>query len=410
MQNEIRITSNQGDSLTSLTSPVLPVHASVSGWLCRHAIIPTDTTSSVVNSQEPGIGRVARLGDLLAINNLGRNIQFCRLTDGGIETVRICDYTLFPGRDDETQFDLDCHAIVHNAATLFTINHYGVISCFPLDAIRDDSLGPFIQPIRQMKWPGDVECIQSLGQWLIGTSPRGFKVIDHTQPGIIVADVHPERLRRSANWRRASLNGFTIEIEQLPYRPLLLDWGYTTALACDEINEKLAVAAGNRVGVFALSSGRHESLQLLQIFEQKVPFAVDFLQFTECGGELLCAGYGNQFIELKATDWDAIGGGGWMKLSSSSGKQVAGGLFPVDLAWGNGGVPLALSENEQFIYAADKHAGLHRFDINAGTHVVMAPPTSADNVGLAHMDRCGLTLVCGFNRDGYKIHTYSLQQ
>jgi hypothetical protein len=96
-----------------------------------------------------------------------------------------------------------------------------------------------------------------------------------------------------------------------------------------------------------------------------------------------------------------------MKLSLTGDKgAVARGDFLVDLAWGNGAVPLCLSADERSIFAMDKHAGLHEFDLHSNAHTPLTEPQSRLNIGLAHMIRHGDLLVCGFNRDGYRLHFF----
>ncbi len=70
--------------------------------------------SRVRNSQAHGIGRVAELGDLVAWNNLGRNIVFA---DRGFRPLSIYDETAFPAEDEPSQYDLDLHAILRLAGT-----------------------------------------------------------------------------------------------------------------------------------------------------------------------------------------------------------------------------------------------------------------------------------------------------
>ena len=53
--------------------------------------------SRVRNSQAHGIGRVAELGDLVAWNNLGRNIVFA---DRAFRPLSIYDETAFPAQDE----------------------------------------------------------------------------------------------------------------------------------------------------------------------------------------------------------------------------------------------------------------------------------------------------------------------
>ena len=63
----------------------------------------------VRNSQPEGIGRVAELGDLVAWNNLGRNVVFA---DRRWRPVAVFGTTSFAYDDELSQYDLDVHAIL----------------------------------------------------------------------------------------------------------------------------------------------------------------------------------------------------------------------------------------------------------------------------------------------------------
>ena len=105
-------------------------------------IVVTDPTSSVSNSQAPGIGRLAFFDGLVAINNLGRNVQFGRLENDQLTTLALSDYTAFPHLDDESQFDLDFHAVAHSRGfgVVGVLNHYGFINWYRTGKIKSGEL------------------------------------------------------------------------------------------------------------------------------------------------------------------------------------------------------------------------------------------------------------------------------
>jgi hypothetical protein len=75
------------------------------------ALVDAHSEVGVRNSQPEGIGRIAALGDMVAWNNLGRNIVFA---DRRWQPVAVFGTTSFA--DDElSQYDLDVHAILRLA-------------------------------------------------------------------------------------------------------------------------------------------------------------------------------------------------------------------------------------------------------------------------------------------------------
>ncbi len=85
----------------------------------------------VRNSQPEGIGRVADLGDLVAWNNLGRNVVFANRR---WQPVAVFGTTSFPHDDELSQYDLDVHAILPLAGDgeglVVTLNHLGSVLGF----------------------------------------------------------------------------------------------------------------------------------------------------------------------------------------------------------------------------------------------------------------------------------------
>ena len=85
----------------------------------------------VRNSQPEGIGRVADLGNLVAWNNLGRNVVFANRR---WQPVAVFGTTSFPYDDELSQYDLDVHAILQlagdGAGLVVTLNHLGSVLGF----------------------------------------------------------------------------------------------------------------------------------------------------------------------------------------------------------------------------------------------------------------------------------------
>ena len=113
----------------SMAAPDMPLRAEVPGRAATGAggaplrragvTVATDADQPVEvdahpevgvrNSQPEGIGRVADLGDLVAWNNLGRNVVFA---DRRWQPVAVFGTTSFAYDDELSQYDLDVHAIL----------------------------------------------------------------------------------------------------------------------------------------------------------------------------------------------------------------------------------------------------------------------------------------------------------
>ena len=141
----------------------------------------------VRNSQPEGIGRVADLGDLVAWNNLGRNVVFA---DRRWQPVAVFGTTVFV--DDElSQYDLDVHAILHLAGDgeglVVTLNHLGSVLGFAeaevvslghsrskLSSSRPVSL---VEPVLSTTFADDLERTVAIGAQLVSSrapsSPEG---------------------------------------------------------------------------------------------------------------------------------------------------------------------------------------------------------------------------------------------
>src|SRR5262249_11241644 len=100
--------------------------------LAVFTVLDTKSKSRVINSQPEGIGRLTGWDDFLAINNLGRNIEFSRWRNGRLDPFAVFQDTVFPHDDESSQFDLDMHAIIWtpNKEHILAVNHYGLVRLF----------------------------------------------------------------------------------------------------------------------------------------------------------------------------------------------------------------------------------------------------------------------------------------
>src|SRR5439155_19521926 len=125
----------------------------------------------VRNSQPEGIGRVAALGDLVAWNNLGRNVVFA---DARFRPVGVFGTTSFPDDDELSQYDFDIHAIAElsDVDLVVVLNHLGWLRAFRALELR----GP--GPVRELRpeltafFEEDVERTVVAGAQLIASRSR----------------------------------------------------------------------------------------------------------------------------------------------------------------------------------------------------------------------------------------------
>lgn len=354
-----------------------------------HEIQLTDTTSRVRNSQTPGIGRLEKIFDLIVINNLGRNIQFCSKT---LDTSAIYGDTIYPDFDEQSQFDLDMHAFLEYRDKVVAINHYGILRIFePVISTQG-----WVKPVVTAKWPGDVERFVIAGDRLVSTSPQGYSVNDPAQPGLLIS---PPLVQAMAS---AQPNE---EPREIPFETFLTGWGVTTALAVGQKLSKLAVAAGRTIGIFSYDSNRTPVLSPLAL-QVLLRINASFLKFLK-DGRLVVAGCAYEHQGANGQDWDKLGGGGWSILNDK-GWVICHHSFNVDLAWGNGADPLAINEDMGTIFGVDKFGGLHGWELESGKYNLLCRPESEHSIGMAHATIIDRTILCGFNRDGYRIHRYTI--
>lgn len=366
---------------------------------------------------------MSALGDLIAVNNLGRNIQFAKLANDSLTSLARFDCTLFPESDEPSQFDLDYHCVLNlGCCKILAVNHYGVARIFARQSIHD-AFGGRVNVLRTFRWYGDVEILNAAGNVLFGTSPLGYSSIDSAQTGLLIGDLSralddndtglapPVVPARSSN---RSIQEVLSSLPGIPTRVMLSDWGYLTALATSAKGNretverfKIAVASSQRIGMFAFD---RTQMSLEKIWETTVSFYVDSLQFSQNENGIVAAGYSLESAANSEQAWDQLGAGGYSSLATADGTTRNTFAFDVDLAWGNGGVATTLSRDEDYLYGVDKLGGLHRFDLSTGEHGETSSPFASAPVGIAHLIRFNNAIICGFNRDGYRIHKYDLAE
>jgi len=338
------------------------------GW--RHVEIDAHPESRVQNSQPHGIGRVAVLDGVVAWNNLGRNVVFA----GEDLTPRaVYDESAFT-EDEPSQYDLDVHAILEPAGTgvIVTLNHFGTARAFDAAAIRRPGPIRRVAPVWTRNFVADVERAVVAGDRLIGSRPRETR-----SPGLLVS----EPLGKDGT--PADLD-VTVALEQ---------WGTVTALAVMD-GDELMVGGERRVAAARLTEGA--------LGRPRWQADVDFEPaFLSCTGGLVWAA-GSETGAVDDYDWEAQHGGGFVALDQVDGHVVLGGRFEHELAWGNGGVALALVPGA--LCGFGRRGEVHVFDARDGTLAAIGAHIADASLGLVHATADAEHLVFGYNRGGYRLH------
>jgi hypothetical protein len=331
--------------------------------------------SRVHNSQPHGIGRVVALDGLFAWNNLGRNVVFA---GGDLRPRAVFDESEF-SEDEPSQFDLDVHAIldIPTAGVVVTLNHLGMLRAFPRDVIRRAGPPRRVAPLWARALAPDVERAVVVGDRLVGTRPR-----EGGAPGLFITD-------------HLSTVG---EPGPLELRAQLEGLGSVTALAALRDGPAECVAAGGR-GRVSLVPATSEGLG-----PARWTVDVDFEPRTVLwdGALVWAAGTDRVANAIDDYDWEALRGGGFAALDPTDGRVRVSGRFSNDLAWGTGGVPLALVPRG--LWGIGRRGELYTFDTRDGAPLTTSAPIADDSLGIAHAAAVGDQILYGFNRGGYRLH------
>ena len=334
--------------------------------------------SQVRNSQPHGIGRVAEMGDLIAWNNLGRNIVFA---DRSFRPRCIYDDTAFPDEDEPSQFDLDIHAILRPTGTdlVLTLNHLGALRVFRASQLRSPEADRRARPIAELRFAVDAERVVVAGTRLLASRPRS------EGGGLLVS--HPI--------------DYEMRCGDVPTDTALESWDPVTALeAWDGPSEDawIAVGAGRRIAVAPFDAGKLGRPR----WEVDIPWQSAWLRWD--APILWVAGSEPPASEVGDHDWDQLHGGGFLGLRLDDGHVVVQRPFGRDLAWGSGGVAVCMTNG--VICGLDRRGMLHSFRARDGRFLGSTPPLVAESIGIAHAVAVGGTVLAGFNRAGYRLFAY----
>jgi hypothetical protein len=342
-----------------------------------HRQVHAAADAGVRNSQPKGIGRLVNLGDLVCWNNLGRNVVFA---DAGLRPIAVFGTTLYPGEDEPSQYDLDVHSImdVPECGLVLVLNHFGVVRGFRRAGLLGLAGGQLVAPSSMWSFVADVERTIPLAGRLVGSAPRSDGAI-----GLLVSalvDTVPA--------------GAT-----LPTRPGATAFGEVTALGAIPSRDDPLIAVGGdaQVALVSLTNGQIGRPR----WEAGVGFRVATMAWH--GGLLWAAGPDRAGV-VDDYDWEQLTGGGFAALDPADGKAVMSGPLPADVAWGTGGV--AVAPYGSWLAVAGRTGCMSLIDPRTGAAHRSAGNSTGRSLGIAHVAVAGRRVLCGFNRGGYRLHSF----
>jgi hypothetical protein len=334
--------------------------------------IDSHPESHVRNSQPHGIGRVAALNGLGAWSNLGRNVVFV----GPDRRARAIFAESVFSEDEHSQYDLDIHAILQlpDRGLVLTLNHFGMVRAFDSDDVGAPGPVHLVSPMWTREFAADVErCVVVNGR-LVGSVPR-----EQGSPGLLVS----EPLRRDGVGGPLDLAG-TLE-----------SWGTVRAVASLDPG-RVAVGGDAHVSAAVIDDAGLAA----PLWDVGVEFEPAVLLWD---GRRVWAAGSQAGAVIDDYDWEARRGGGFAALDPTDGRIIVCGRFDQDLAWGTGGVAVAVVPG--FVCGFGRRGEVHLFDARDGRWVGATDEVSDVSLGIAHGARFGDHLAYGFNRGGYRLWT-----
>jgi hypothetical protein len=341
-------------------------------------VVDSAAEVGVRNSQPEGIGRVVVLEDLVCWNNLGRNVVFA---DRRLNPRAVFGTTLFPEEDEPSQYDMDVHAILEipEMGIVLVLNHFGVLRGFATADIRRRDGADRVEPASLWLFVADVERTVAVAGRLVGSSPR----CDGAQ-GLLVS----------------------APLEDLP------DGGtIPTCLSATALGEVTAIGVVPPDGDPLIAVAGDSTVALLPLigdrvgqprWEAEVGFRVANLAWHD---DVLWAVGPDRTGTVDDYDWEAQQGGGFSVFHPTDGAVVTCGPLPPDIAWGTGGV--AVAPLGRHLVGAGRTGHMHLVDPLNRAEPRSTSPLAETSLGIAHLAVDGPNVLCGFNRGGYRLDSYS---
>ena len=334
----------------------------------------------VRNSQPEGIGRVASFGDLVAWNNLGRNIVFA---DSELRPLAVFGSTRFGDQDELSQYDLDIHAVLAvpprprpgaqspRASADLSRSHLADRARAG-GASRRDRIGP-----------ADMERTVVAGSRLVGSRPRSEGAI-----GLVVSQ--PVEAAVDDAPLGADMAGE--------------DLGEVTALGgLSDADAPLVVVGGPgkvflvplrgtmsgcRAGRWTCPSGR--------LLSSGMGISSGWRDRPRCRSSTTTTGIapGRWFCGPRPERW----------------HRRPQGALPDDVAWGTGGV--AVVRSGAVLCAVGRGGAAHLLDLTTSSTSSTSssslswrstPALAPRSLGIAHAAVAGNRILYGFNRGGYRL-------
>jgi hypothetical protein len=341
--------------------------------------VDTHCDVGVRNSQPEGIGRVSSFGDLVAWNNLGRNIVFA---DQQLRPVAVFASTQFRDHDELSQYDLDIHAVlaVPGGDFVLALNHLGLIRMFRRSDLAGLGGCHEVHPVTTSSFVADVERAVVAVSRLVGSCPRSEGAI-----GLVVSEPLEAALDEAPL-------GADVVGEHL---------GEVTALGVLSGGDTPLVVAGGpgQVAMVPLKGAT------LQASRWKVDLSFRSAVVEWDGRHVWVAGPATESV-VDDYKWDLSHGGGFVALDPDDGAIVTAGSLPDDVAWGTGGVPVVCAG--LVLCAVGRTGALFALDTKTSSSWRSTPALASRSLGIAHAAVAGDKVIYGFNRGDYRLWASTL--
>ncbi|MGH9918214.1 MAG: hypothetical protein ACRD6W_05000 [Nitrososphaerales archaeon] len=326
------------------------------------------------NSQPEGIGRVASFGDLVAWNNLGRNIVFA---DRQLRPLAVFAATRFRDQDELSQYDLDIHAVlaVPGGDIVLALNHLGLVRTFRRSHLAGLGGCHEVYPVTTSSFVADVERAVVAGSRLVGSCPRSEGAIGLAVSEPLAAVVDD------------TLLGTDVIGEHL---------GEVTALGAFAGGDAPLVVAGGpgQVALVPVTGATVGSPR----WRVDLSFRAAVIEWD--GRHVWVAGPATASV-VDDYEWDLLHGGGFVVLDPGDGAIVTAGSLPDDVAWGTGGV--AVVRAGAVLCAVGRTGALHVLDMKTSSSWRSTPGLAPCSLGIAHVAVASDKVLYGFNRGGYRL-------